>query len=216
MRRLLALAFVLALAGCIETGVNAIEESREDARERRGDESARAPPAAASNDGGASWPWPREGSHATWRIEEAHGPADARNVSTSEATWTWHDGDWRGVCVQRWRVERHDGAETGERARTMSAAQPPHWPLFMMREPEAAVRAWYVADCHVRSGDARHLGVAPHATRLAAPRAGDVEAHQADGDVAVAWDTRTGLVLSWDAPGSRGRLVSTDAPMAWR
>ncbi|HUR68908.1 MAG TPA: hypothetical protein VM370_06645 [Candidatus Thermoplasmatota archaeon] len=110
--------------------------------------------------------------------------------SEAAALWTYSGKDWSGRCER-----------DGEDPVPYTSKDPPHWPLFDTRSPPPegeSVKVWYLEGCSIVNRTATYSGGF-------AAQASSFE---------TTWDSATGLVLSWDADGDRGRLVATDAPLA--
>src|SRR5581483_5816432 len=97
--------------------------------------------------------WPREGSFVSYTLHEGQSFAGSTQEweSFANVTWTYHDGDWRGVCDGE-RHDRSDGVTWSNTTlhASFTAAHPPHWPPFDTRAPPAPgepVTVWYVRGC---------------------------------------------------------------------
>lgn len=207
MRRaflLLAVVVVVPLAGCVEAGIDAIEDAR--GRSGAGEEESTAPPARAA--------WPVEGSFVEVEVQtRERGPGRAENASSSTARWEYRDGDWVGACESAWRARDAAGNEReGRERRAFVAEDPPHWPPLDTRARPAqgdTITAWVLDRCELASLFARYEGV----DALGRLRAGPVGASQS---FDTRWDADTGLVLSWSwergGRSTEGRVRATDAP----
>lgn len=130
-------------------------------------------------------------------------------------TWTYHDGDWHGLCDLHWYWPPDfpsPGAHEGTYQVRFEASRPPHWPLFDTTHPPTVgenVTAWRVDNCQIWSETLIFDG--QHGARYNASN------HQFY-SVETEWDTQTGLVLGWADPGYHaggwGELTSTDAPLS--
>lgn len=157
-------------------------------------------------------------------------PDQYQTSSDWTATWTYRDGDWHGTCEG---TSEHDWDEWMEEelgyndttttfARTFSASDPPHWPLFNTRNPPAEsddVEVWLMWDCRITSETMVYTGVVDHDRAGRAHRADDTqEAEENYSDFTAFWDTDTGLVLSWGwgrrHSGTSGEVMETDAPLS--
>src|SRR5581483_7370248 len=153
--------------------------------------------------------WPREGSFVSYTLHEGQSFAGSTQEweSFANVTWTYHDGDWRGVCDGE-RHDRSDGVTWSNTTlhASFTAAHPPHWPPFDTRAPPAPgepVTVWYVRGCGLVNETRTFAGPA-QATVPAPGGARAVDAYRATGDPTdepfsfqTEWSSTTGLVLSW-------------------
>lgn len=171
--------------------------------------------------------WPREGSYVSYstRTSQSFAGSDQQWKTYANATWTYHDGDWRGEC----RSTTYDDSDGDgnitivNETTTYSAATPPHWPLFDTRSPPAEgelVDTWYLRGCTIEKDEWYFRGADTHegvATYLASSNPDEPPY-----DFKTEWSQESGLVLYWSkyrfmtsAPFSTvGELTSTDAPMS--
>ena len=182
-----------------------------------GDPEPRPPPRPA---------WPREGSHAAYRVhlheKGDHFPAD----SYANVTFTWRDGRWSGHCTGHRHADEtpsQEGGVTPIDARLDAA--PPFAPLRVQPGDLALAGAIHLCWPHLGAPvlvKGRHP---EDATRDGAPVtttawwADETDAEDADGlDRDAWWHVGTGLLLRWEDKGGEwadatGRLVDTDAPL---
>lgn len=174
--------------------------------------------------------WPREGSYVVVRGEGGESaPGTYQNNSEWSARWTYRDGDWHGACEGTYTLTWDEGMHeyghedtTGSFSRKLSAASPPHWPLFNTRDPPEAgerVTVWRMWDCNIYSSEMVYTGEFDSERAGRAHRADHTqEAEENYADFTSFWDTDTGLVLSWYWAGRNsavsGLLDETDAPIS--
>jgi hypothetical protein len=232
--RAVALALVLAyglLTGCIQAGIDAIEESREERRAREQESSEEPEPFGPPTPPRSATPTPTP----TPPVSPVAPPspiAPPSPVAPSAVTpppraenWpvegstarfvvdTWVDGRAAVRTWANWTYEDGDWTGTCEglaRDVTYEAESPPHWPLFNTRDvPDEgeAVRVWYLWECSIARGEATYHGVTGDRHHASTSNPFDTE-----------WDAATGLVVGWDVhdgeAGSFGRLSATDAPLS--
>ena len=173
--------------------------------------------------------WPQEGSYVRYRVTMDEGSPDGSfNADTDTVvSWTFTNGDWRGVCEGTRTTQYRDEAPTTETLhREITVDSPPHWPLFNTKSPPApggTVTAWFMKGCDIQQLERRYVGTdAESVTVSGATRS--VDTHLAedfdDGspdDFRTEWSQDVGLVAYWDwaqrNTHTRGDLLDTDAPM---
>lgn len=174
--------------------------------------------------------WPRDGSYVTYQYRTHSGSPDSSYSETEDATvrWTYHDGDWTGVCA--WETDefvRDRGWENTTGTETLTAGDPPHWPPFNTRTPPAQgepVKTWLVTDCSPVPQDFMRYAGAETESATVQGRPVQAPTHLAEdpndgspSDFRSEWSRGTGLVLYWEWQRSysnlSGRLVDTDAPL---
>lgn len=115
--------------------------------------------------------------------------------TTVEATWTYRDGDWEGVCEGESRETLFGNTTTTPVRVTFDASDPPHWPPINTRDPGPAgstVTSWLIKyACDIMSRDARYEG-----TSGGDHVATDLDTGEPD-DYRTTWDAQTGLVETW-------------------
>lgn len=174
--------------------------------------------------------WPREGSTVTFRAHtrQSFSGSEQRFATYVNATWTFSDGDWGGVCTGNHHNTDDGGTETITPVhREYRASDPPHWPLFMTRSPPAegqTVTAWRLDGCDLEPEEWSFVGedeVDWGSGTVATYRA-ESDERDIPYDFAVEWSQESGLVLEWSkirghgtmAPwSSSGALIATDAPL---
>jgi hypothetical protein len=157
--------------------------------------------------------WPREGSTVSYTIESGKGFTDYGEDVYANATWRYHDGDWRGSCD----AQVHQQFEDGNGAWTYNnstfhvdytPANPPHWPLFDTTSPPAVggdVLVWSMEGCTIVNETMVYNGTATTPEWGTTHTAHDTDiAEQNYSSFRTWWRTDTGLVDAW----SWGRLHS--------
>ena len=191
-----------------------------------------APPPATTPTAPQPGPWPHEGSRVSYTAQQSHGSRFGSSTRTYvNATWTYTDGDWRGVCtanVKTYDPETDSYDEGRTETRTYSAANPPHWPPMNTRSPPALgaeMEAWVFDACDL---DTTHTAVYA-GTDTEIVGGATVPTHRATHHPAYSnqqldteWSRTTGLLIHYDyswwgstqSHSLRGRIVSTDAPLS--
>lgn len=177
--------------------------------------------------------WPREGSYVKYYVENRQSFSGSPQgwEKYANLTWTYTNGDWRGVCEGDNHATDHNGVTTVEHFRVeYTASDPPHWPLFNTRNVPAVgeeVEAWNTRACRIESETWTYMGTETHEASVNG-QVRTVPTHRAQSvesdmpfNYRTEWSTSTGLVLYWShsrspsqAPSSAtGQLIDTDAPL---
>lgn len=177
--------------------------------------------------------WPHEGSYVKYTLRTGQAFANSLQgwENYANVTWTYTNGDWRGVCVMDVHESDMDGNwDNHTETHTFTSASPPHWPPMDTRNPPApggSVTIWYVSGCELRNMTLVYTGPDTEPTTVngqpvTAPTflAEDDYPPEQPMDWRTEWSRTMGLVLYWSygrggmAPHSDvGHLVDTDAPL---